>query len=166
MEVRVVWGLSATMAILAPTTAFRSVDLPAFGRPRMETKPERNAEGSVMSDGLGLANTHLRDAQGVAGEHFDADALAFGDLAGLRHVAQPLGNQPADGGGLGALLRAEFEQVVEPRQVETTRDDVAAVAVFLDVGVRLVLVADLAQDDLDQVLHGSEAGRIAVLVHH
>src|ERR1022692_3323704 len=40
MEVRVVWGLLATMAILAPMSWFSSVDLPALGRPRMETKPD------------------------------------------------------------------------------------------------------------------------------
>src|ERR1039457_1585113 len=40
MEVRVVWGLLATMAILAPMSWFSSVDLPALGRPKMETKPD------------------------------------------------------------------------------------------------------------------------------
>ena len=41
-DVRVVCGLSATMATFWPTRAFSSVDLPAFGRPMIETKPERN----------------------------------------------------------------------------------------------------------------------------
>ena len=38
--VRVVWGLSATMETFWPTRAFSSVDFPALGRPRIETKPD------------------------------------------------------------------------------------------------------------------------------
>ena len=38
--VRVVCGLSATIATFAPTSALSSVDLPAFGLPRIETNPE------------------------------------------------------------------------------------------------------------------------------
>ncbi len=41
MEVRVVCGLSETMASFPPMRAFNNVDLPALGRPRMETNPER-----------------------------------------------------------------------------------------------------------------------------
>src|SRR5581483_8446190 len=41
MRLRVVCGLRVTMASLAPTSALSSVDLPALGRPRMVTKPER-----------------------------------------------------------------------------------------------------------------------------
>jgi len=37
MRVRVVCGLSETMAIFSPTTRLRSVDFPALGRPTMET---------------------------------------------------------------------------------------------------------------------------------
>src|SRR3954453_24167986 len=38
---RVVCGLSETIAILRPTSALTSVDLPTFGRPASATKPER-----------------------------------------------------------------------------------------------------------------------------
>ena len=38
---RVVWGLSEVMAILLPTKAFSSVDLPALGRPTKQANPER-----------------------------------------------------------------------------------------------------------------------------
>src|ERR1035437_4218457 len=41
MAARGVCGLSATMEILEPTSAFTSVDLPVLGRPRMVTKPLR-----------------------------------------------------------------------------------------------------------------------------
>ncbi len=39
---RVVCGLSDTIAIFRPTSAFTSVDLPTFGRPTTATIPERN----------------------------------------------------------------------------------------------------------------------------
>src|ERR1700722_19873954 len=55
MEVRVVWGLSATMATFWPTRALSSVDLPALGRPIKETKPERNLGGVTGS----LMRQHL-----------------------------------------------------------------------------------------------------------
>ena len=41
MRVRVVCGLWVTMASFWPSRAFSSVDLPALGRPTMETNPER-----------------------------------------------------------------------------------------------------------------------------
>ena len=82
MDVRVVCGLSATMATFVPTSAFSSVDLPAFGRPRMETNPDRNpalAARSLHSCATvcDFADPHLLHAQLVAGQHFDADAVAF-----------------------------------------------------------------------------------------
>src|SRR5215203_4548176 len=40
MRFLVVCGLSETMAILVPTSRLSSVDLPAFGRPTRETKPD------------------------------------------------------------------------------------------------------------------------------
>src|SRR5690349_12549005 len=41
MVVLVVCAWRAVMAIFSPTSALRSVDLPAFGRPAIETKPAR-----------------------------------------------------------------------------------------------------------------------------
>src|SRR5271154_6332749 len=43
MVVRVVCGLSETMASFSPISAFNSVDLPALGRPISEANPDRNA---------------------------------------------------------------------------------------------------------------------------
>src|SRR6185503_4167827 len=40
MRVRVVCGLSDTMAIFSPTSLLSSVDLPAFGRPISATVPD------------------------------------------------------------------------------------------------------------------------------
>ena len=41
MRVRVVWGLSDTIATFVPTMRLSSVDLPAFGRPTRDAKPAR-----------------------------------------------------------------------------------------------------------------------------
>ena len=79
--------LGATIAILAPTSAFSSVDLPALGRPRMETNPETKRDLEVVRElwsgmfclfGFGYAN--LLDAQIVTGEHFDPNALLLDTL--------------------------------------------------------------------------------------
>src|SRR5579871_4100228 len=45
MRLRVVCGLGEMMASFSPTSALSSVDFPAFGRPRMQTKPERKGMG-------------------------------------------------------------------------------------------------------------------------
>src|SRR5437899_12972467 len=44
MRLRVVCGLCVTIASFSPTNALSSVDLPALGRPMMETNPERNLD--------------------------------------------------------------------------------------------------------------------------
>jgi len=41
MRLRVVWGLGVTIATFSPVSAFSSVLLPALGRPRMATNPDR-----------------------------------------------------------------------------------------------------------------------------
>ena len=43
MAWRVVFGCGDVIAILLPTRAFTSVDLPVLGRPTMATKPDRNS---------------------------------------------------------------------------------------------------------------------------
>src|SRR3981081_2384121 len=48
MRLRVVWGLGEIIASFSPTSAFSIVDLPALGRPRMQTKPERNGIGNKL----------------------------------------------------------------------------------------------------------------------
>src|SRR4051794_2108164 len=73
IEVRVVCGLSATMATFWPTSAFRSADLPAFGLPMRDTKPER--KDLFMSYRLRFADAALLDPPVVAGQHFHADPV-------------------------------------------------------------------------------------------
>ncbi len=60
----------------------------------------------------------------------------------------------------------DSQQVLHAGQVEIAGDDEAAAAILRHVARRLVLVADLADDHLQQVLHGGQAGGVAVLVHH
>ena len=43
MARRVVCGLLLVMATLLPTSAFISVDLPTFGLPTKQAKPDRNS---------------------------------------------------------------------------------------------------------------------------
>src|SRR5690242_8544378 len=136
MEVRVVCGLSATIAIFAPASAFSSVDLPALGRPSIETKPDRNPGAtrvSLMRHGLRSGNAYALHAQLVAGQHFDADAVAHYGFALVRHVPQPLGDQAAHCGGFDFFLRPEFQKVAEAREIEISRDDVTARAILGDV---------------------------------
>src|SRR5690242_1036660 len=75
IEVRVVCGLSATMAILVPIMAFNKVDLPELGRPRIETNPDRKEVGSAIRHSLGFTNSHLCDTQLIAGQNFDPNAV-------------------------------------------------------------------------------------------
>src|SRR5580692_7524649 len=45
IRLRVVCGLGEMIASFSPTRALSNVDLPALGRPRMQTKPERKGIG-------------------------------------------------------------------------------------------------------------------------
>ena len=92
MRVRVVCGLSDTMAIFVPMTRLRRVDLPAFGRPMMDTKPARtiwNSLAGVDLNGLRLAEAHLVDAPALGFEHFDVHAIELERLPNRRYAADP-----------------------------------------------------------------------------
>src|ERR1700674_59186 len=136
MEVRVVCGLSATMATFCPTRALSKVDLPALGRPTRETNPERKA--SLMGHGLRLADFHLAHAQLVAGQHLEADPIAPHEFAGGRHGAEPFRHKASHGGGFYVLFAVErFEEIAHAVNIEIAGDDIAAHAVLGDVAVRL-----------------------------
>src|SRR3954451_2095770 len=81
IDVRVVCGLSATMATFCPTSAFNNVDLPAFGRPMIETKPDWNF--LFMRYRLRLADPNLLDPKLVAGEDLDMNAIPVHRLTRL-----------------------------------------------------------------------------------
>ena len=67
MLVRVVCGLCVTMASFCPSRAFNSVDLPALGRPIIETKPERKGIPHYALCGLciGIERPGLYGISGV-----------------------------------------------------------------------------------------------------
>src|SRR5688572_3779797 len=87
MEVRVVCGLSATIATFCPTSAFSRVDFPAFGRPTMETNPDLNE--LLMRNFRGLAQPYLLHAQIVTSHHFHLHAVSFYRFSRLGHSAKP-----------------------------------------------------------------------------
>src|SRR5579884_4424053 len=104
MRLRVVCGLLVTMASFSPTRAFSSVDLPALGRPRMQTYPERRAMRFRCAEKLyqlHLARLDGADAEAldetVGGiENFEAQAVVFDDFAFLRDPARELADQTRD----------------------------------------------------------------------
>src|SRR5580698_1027627 len=124
IDVRVVCGLSATMATFCPTRAFSSVDFPALGRPTSDTKPDLNL---FMSYRLRFAEAYFLHAEFVAGQDFDTNAVAIGCLSGLGHVAQPFADQPADRAGFDVVLAVErLEEAADAVQFEAARHDVTA----------------------------------------
>src|SRR5471030_1588134 len=163
MAVRVVCGLSATIATFCPTRAFSSADFPAFGRPIRETNPDLKVlfiELLFETYRCGLANANLAHAQLIADQHFHANSVAFHRLPWLGHAAEPFADQAADGSGFDVLFGVEgHEEIGDAVQVKTSGDDETAAAVLGDIAIRLVLIADLADDHLQQVFHGGQAGR-------
>jgi hypothetical protein len=89
--VRVVCGLSETMASLVPTSRFSSVDLPAFGRPMNETNPTSSRpplSGCRSPFALAASHPHLVDRARARVEHLDAQAVDVELLADRRHAAE------------------------------------------------------------------------------
>src|SRR5512140_3027435 len=168
MVVRVVCGLRATIASLAPTRAFMSVDLPAFGRPRRDTNPETKPgfSATLIRRFLQFRNPDLIDAQLACGQHLDPYSLAFNALADLRHAPQPLRHQAADGNRLRLLVRPEIDQVAQMIEAEAARHDEAPVRVGRDVVRRFVLVANFPEDLFHQVFERRQSGRVPVFVDH
>src|SRR5258708_312709 len=155
-----VCGFDEVMATLPPTSALSSVDLPALGRPTIETKPETCPSGMRLcfpARGFRARDANPVHAQLIAGQHFDSYAFALHGFAGAWDVSKPFGDQSSDGGGFGVRWRAKTEQVVEPVQVQTAGDDVRALAGLGDVAIGFVLVVNFAEDLLHHVLHGDQA---------
>ena len=90
-------------------------------------------------------------------------------VAGLRDAADPVVDEPADGVVLVLVLERELdvEQLAEVVHVRPAIDPGLVVGELDDHRLFLVvLVLDLADDLLEQVLDGHQAGRAAVLVEH
>ena len=99
IRVRVVCGLSETMAIFVPMMRLRRVDLPALGRPTMETKPARTSAAwlpRVHFDGLRFLNADLVDAAAFGLENLHAHAVELESLAHCGHAADPRQDVAAD----------------------------------------------------------------------
>ena len=99
-------------------------------------------------------------------EALGAEAQPVADDLGARDRDPPevLGHQATDGLDVLVVDR-DVEQLSEVVDREPRADPHAAAAQLLDlVGVDVVLVGDLADDLLEQVLDGDQAGGAAVLV--
>ena len=108
---------------------------------------------------------HLVDAPALGVEHLDGQAVDVEPLAHRRHAAEVREQITAD--RLESLaLDVHVEPLRDLVDVDLAAEHEPAVA-FVDDRLRLdvVLVADLADDLLEQILDGHEAGRAAVLVH-
>src|SRR5690606_34026131 len=95
---RVVCGLSVTMLIFSPTSAFISVDLPTFGRPTIATKPER------LLSGVGTGQHRQHRGRRLLLRAPAARAATVGLQISFRHFADDSENtlvlQPPDRGDL------------------------------------------------------------------
>src|SRR5271157_4008709 len=85
MRLRVVCGLRVTMASFSPTSALSSMDLPALGRPMMETNPERNAMSGPDLPRLEADPNTVYTALGGL-DHLEAQSVLAENFAGLGNV--------------------------------------------------------------------------------
>src|SRR5262252_4444170 len=154
-RVRVVCGLSETIATFSPTSALTSVDLPALGRPTTAISPTLIAgSGGGLPDGR--LETRRSGARRLDADAVDAPPVRLLDreaevrlpvcLARLRDVAEPAREESPDGRELLALRPAR-EEVADDLDVGLSRDRVGVVAGARDrLALVLVLVGDLADD--------------------
>src|SRR5689334_6721152 len=163
MRVLVVCGLSETMASLWPTMRLRSVDLPALCRPRNETKPDL----PLILDGcrLAAAEPDLGDTPTLDLEHLDVETIDVEALADVRHASQVREQVPADSFE-SLAFDCHAESIHDLVDAHLSTEDERAVGLLDDrFALDVVLVANLADDLLEQILDGDEPGGAAVLVH-
>src|SRR5271166_878384 len=99
IRLRVVCGLRVTMASFSPTSAFSRVDLPALGRPMMDTNPERNAMSGL--DLLRLEADPDAAHTALSGfEHFEAQTVLVENFARLGNVSGEFAYKSGDCGRL------------------------------------------------------------------
>src|SRR5438270_12747542 len=118
MRFLVVCGLSETIASFVPTSLLRSVDLPAFGRPISDTKPDfigrtgwtgrTGMEKSylvrlrfrvlrVFCSGDVLVDPNFADAAPLGVDDLDDEAVDIEALADARHASNLRHQEAADG---------------------------------------------------------------------
>src|SRR4026208_1838554 len=164
MRVLVVCGFSETMARLWPTMRLRSVDLPAFGRPRKETNPDRDLPFILDGCGLPAPEADLRDAASFDFEHLHVETVDLEAFADVRHSSQMREKVAADG---FESLALDFDAKPIHHLVDAhfSAEDERAVLLLADgFAFDVVLIANLADDLLEQILHADQAGGAAVLV--
>src|SRR5262245_38173789 len=160
------------MESLVPTSRLSSVDFPALDRPTRDTNPVfmASTDSGSRFGRLGrfrnrlLADPHSIDAAPLGVEHFDREAVDVELLPDVRDAADVV-HQEATHGLEAFALDLDVEPLRHLVDVHLAAEDDAAVA-FVDDRLRLdvVLVANLADDLLEQVLDGHQARRAAVLV--
>src|SRR4051794_19125878 len=101
--VRVVCGFEEVIATLLPTSAFVSVDLPAFGRPTKEAKPLRNSGTPGLCHPVGV-----EDPLAVANGSCDGEGA--GELGGADE-SSPLGDGVGVSVGVGLSVGASLGDV-------------------------------------------------------
>ena len=143
-----------------------SVDLPALGRPMSETKPaftiglatERRPAGCALR----TRTLWMRRRSASSTSTFRPSSSNVSPTAGTR----PSARQDVAADGLESFrLDLDAEPLAHLVDVHLGAEHVRAVALVDDrLGLDVVLVADLADDLLEQILDRHEAGGAAVLV--
>src|SRR5687767_11180293 len=165
IRVRVVWGLSETIASFWPTMRLSSVDFPALGRPMRAMVPHRMAGEPRLLLGSGpAAHAYLGDPAPLDFQHLDRQLARLEGLPDVGHPAQ-LRQQVAAEGLETLTLDGDAQPVSHLVDADLAAEHEDAVPlVGHGLAFDVVLVPDLTDDLLQQVLHGHQAGGAAVLV--
>src|SRR6188768_1693133 len=152
------------IATFSPTSAFMSVDLPAFGRPTKHVNPERcSAIGAFLS-----LNDHGTEPAPAALKAVGTKYQTMGlrGSAGYRHATKSLGQQPSDGVDI-IIVDFQLEEFAKLVERHARGHSEPARRERLGLGFCLVvLVGEFANDLLERVLDGHHSRNAAVLVHH
>ena len=160
---RVVCGLSETIATFWPTNRLSSVDLPAFGRPTSETNPAFTRR--LLGRRRQPPDADLVDAAALGLEDLDVEAVDREPLADRRHAADARQHVAADRLEPAVLdLDARAARPSRRSRPCALNTNVSSASRTIGSASHVVLVANLADQLLDDVLDGDEARRAAVLV--
>src|SRR5271169_1057128 len=166
MRFRVVCGLRVTIASFSPTRAFSRVDFPAFGRPIIETNPERNAMSGpdLLWRGDALqADPNALDAALSGVQDLEAETIVLENFAGSGDASRQLAHQSTDGSCVLLVCPDPSQQFLQQIQVGVAVEDVGSVTFLHDVRF-LMLIANLAHDLFDQVFNGHQPGDASILI--